>query len=417
MNQILSERSAGTKSWPLVALACLLTLLSVSTADAGEMTAKWKDGLSLSDGEGTTLKIGGRIFSDWAFFNEDDDYRASAGSIADGTEFRTARLFASGKIGGVVEYKSQIDFAKDANELKDMYLGLVRIPGTQVGVRVGRFKQPFSLEEMESGRFITFMERSVTAGFAPSRQSGLMLHGRFQEDRGTLAASVYRETSSHGKQQADGQYSFAGRLTYLPWIDEGRDAMLHLGAAVTQRNDGDSVEFGLEPEAHLQPDYTNVDGDGLQLDADSWTLVGLESALVVGRFSAQGEYLMISTVGAGGAEDGSFSSYYVQGSVFLTGEARPYKKSAATFSRVKPKDPMTADGGLGALELAVRVSNADLNDGDYAGGTLDAVTVGANWYVQNNTRVMLNWVRTDGDVEGGSKGVTQAIQARFQVDF
>jgi hypothetical protein len=30
---------------------------------------------------------------------------------------------------------------------------------------------------------------------------------------------------------------------------------------------------------------------------------------------------------------------------------------------------------------------------------------------------MLNWVRTDGEVEGGSKGVTQAIQARFQVDF
>jgi phosphate-selective porin OprO/OprP len=395
----------------------VLTFFSISTANAGELTAKWKDGLSLSDGEGTTLKFGGRIFNDWAFFYEDDDFRASDGPIADGTEFRTARLFASGTIGGVVEYKSQIDFAKDTNELKDMYLGLVRIPGTQVGVRVGRFKQPFSLEELDSGRYITFMERSVTASFAPSRQSGLMLHGGFQDDRGTLAASVYRETSSHGKQQADGQYSFAGRLTFLPWIDEDRNALLHVGAAVTQRNDGDSVEFGLEPEAHLQPDYTNVDGDGLQLAADSWTLVGLESAVVVGRYSAQAEYLLINTAGAGGAEDGSFSSYYVQGSVFLTGESRPYKKSASTFSRVKPKDPMTADGGHGALELAVRLSNADLNDGDYVGGTLDAVTLGANWYIQNNTRVMLNWVRTDGEVEGGSKGVTQAIQARFQVDF
>ena len=38
----------------------------------------------------------------------------------------------------------------------------------------------------------------------------------------------------------------------------------------------------------------------------------------------------------GQGSDPDFSSWYVFGSGFLTGEHRPYKASSGTFSRVKP---------------------------------------------------------------------------------
>ena len=78
----------------------------------------------------------------------------------------------------------------------------------------------------------------------------------------------------------------------------------------------------------------------------------------------------------------------------------------------------------GAVELAARYSSTDLDDGPYQGGTLDAITLGANWYLNPNTRLMFNWVRSDGespdpteDNPQSATGVVNTFQTRFQVDF
>ncbi|MDR6306728.1 phosphate-selective porin [Nitrobacter vulgaris] len=49
-------------------------------------------------------------------------------------------------------------------------------------------------------------------------------------------------------------------------------------------------------------------------------------------------------------------------------------------------------GGIGAWEIAARYSYMDLNDNLVFGGKQNNVTVGLNWYLNDNMRVMFNWI-------------------------
>jgi phosphate-selective porin OprO/OprP len=182
---------------------------------------------------------------------------------------------------------------------------------------------------------------------------------------------------------------------------------LHLGLSVSDREPtGDAVRFRSRPESHLSPRLVDTSGFG----ADGVTLVDLEGALVVGPFSAQGEYIQASVDSLVGP-DPDFDSFYVYGSWFLTGEHRPYKNSAGAFDRLKPRRVLGE--GPGAWEIAVRYSTLDLTDSGIEGGELDDVTFGLNWYPYANVRWMLNYVMAD--LDGTGEG--DAIQMRFQIDF
>ena len=71
------------------------------------------------------------------------------------------------------------------------------------------------------------------------------------------------------------------------------------------------------------------------------------------------------------------------------------------------------DGGFGAWELALRYSYLNLNDELADGGILSDITAGTNWYVNPNTRVMLNYVHADLD----DVDETSAVTVRTQIDF
>jgi len=75
----------------------------------------------------------------------------------------------------------------------------------------------------------------------------------------------------------------------------------------------------------------------------------------------------------------------------------------------------TGAGGSGAWEIAGRFSTLDLNDGAILGGEVDVITIGLNWYLNRNTRVMLNLQDIDLDQGGADK--VQAVQVPFQIDF
>ncbi|MFP4257307.1 MAG: OprO/OprP family phosphate-selective porin, partial [Desulfobacterales bacterium] len=150
-------------------------------------------------------------------------------------------------------------------------------------------------------------------------------------------------------------------------------------------------------------------------DAD---IMSLEAAMVMGPFSAQGEYMQ-SFVGSDAANDPDFSGYYVYGSYFLTGESRNYKPGSGSFGRVKPnRDFSFHKQGAGAWELGVRYSSLDLNDESIEGGELNDLTLGVNWHLNPNVRTMINYVYADledrADVDDDSANI---LQARFQVDF
>jgi phosphate-selective porin OprO/OprP len=134
---------------------------------------------------------------------------------------------------------------------------------------------------------------------------------------------------------------------------------------------------------------------------------------VNGPVSLQSEYVR-AFVTRPNANRVDFSSLYVQGSYFLTGEHRTYENATAVFGRVSPKHNFEGIGqGWGAWEIAARYSRLNLDDQPIFGGKLQDVTLGLNWYLNPNTRVMWNYVHADRIDTGGAN----IFQTRFQVDF
>jgi phosphate-selective porin OprO/OprP len=371
--------------------------------------AFWKEGINFTTQDGQfKARVGGRIQNDWAWIGEDNDLKASVGEQEDGTEFRRARLYVSGLIYDNVEFKMQFDFAGGDVAFKDVYLGLTDLPFGKI--RAGHFKEPFSLEELTSSKYTTFLERALPNAFAPSRNTGVMLHGTAltaSDPRMTWAVGAFRDTPDEGDIRDSGGYNFTGRLTWLPWYEDDGASLLHLGGAFSHRNPNDNTaRFRSRPEAHLTDRFVDT-GSFTSTRVD---LVGLEAAWVSGPLSLQGEYVFANAEIASSAK---FSSYYAQVSYFLTGEHRKYKPSAGAFSRVKPEKNYRFDSGPGAWEIAVRYSELDLNDSGISGGALSDISVGLNWYLNPNMKIMWNYVHA----ELSSVGQADMAMMRLQVDF
>ena len=76
--------------------------------------------------------------------------------------------------------------------------------------------------------------------------------------------------------------------------------------------------------------------------------------------------------------------------------------------------------GTGALQLAVRYSELDLNDSGagIAGGEQKSLTLGLNWELNPMSRIMYNFVHAKfSDGTGADSGKLISNLVRFQVDF
>ena len=377
--------------------------------DPADFRVYWKEGINLATLDGDfKLKIGGRLQTDWLFSSEDDTIKLDVGEQEDGVEVRRARLYFSGLIYDNVEYKLQLDFEGGDADFKDAYLGLTDFPLGKL--RMGHFKEPFSLDELTSSKYITFLERALPNVFAPGRNMGFMLHNTCPNERMTTAIGVFRDTDDYGEDVDDGGYNITGRVTALPIYENKGANLVHLGAAYSYRNPDDSIQYRQRPEAHLTDRFVDTGS----FAGDQVDLVGFEAALVEGPFSLQGEYMIAEVDRLGGGSDVEFDGYYVQASYFLTGEHRSYKTSEGAFSRIKPKENYSAaNGGTGAWEVKARYSGLDLSDKDITGGELDNISAGLNWYFNPNTKIMWDYVHADKD----NVGEADMLMMRLQFDF
>jgi phosphate-selective porin OprO/OprP len=370
-----------------------------------------KSGLKIESQDGNfKFQVGGRVMVDAAHYNKDKT------KLGSGAEIRRARLFASGTVYKDWFYKTQVDFAGDATALKDVYLGYQGFK--PVKVTFGNHKEPFSLEELTSSRYITFMERGLPNAFSPGRDVGLSVstHGEsWGASAGYFFDGVKNDTSPYNQG-----WGTTGRLHMAPWKND--TGVVHLGVAASYRGaDGNNeVRFRERPESHVTS--TRLVDTGTLDDFDNQTLLGAEAAAVFGPFSMQGEYIQTSVDHDGPVSDPDFNGWYVYASYFLTGESRPYKASSGTFGRVVP-DSIVGKGGHGAWELAARYSTIDLDDSGIDGGKEENITLGVNWYATPNIRFMANYIRAKTDptsvVKYPSAGDEDVdiFQLRAQVDF
>lgn len=361
--------------------------------------------------------FGGRIQLDAAWYNEDQADNGETTELDSGTEFRRARLSAYGTLWKHWDFKSEIDFAENEVEIKDMYIA--NTYWKPLTIQAGNFKEPFSLEQLTSSRFITFMERSLADVFAPERNIGAALY--YAGSNWTAAGGVFSEgIDDDDEEEISGGEGIAatGRITAAPLLDSKR--LVHVGGAISWRNpeasEGDStLRFRQRPESHIA-DQRLVD-TGEIAGVEDFLRYGAEGAFAWGPGSLQAEYIFTDV--NRNLEDVDFDGWYIYGSWFLTGESRAsaYKPEKGAFDRLKPFANF-GSGGWGAWEIAARYSTIDLEDEDIPGGEEDNFTFGLNWYPNPNIRLLANYVKVldleGGDFEGASPDI---FQIRAQVDW
>jgi phosphate-selective porin OprO/OprP len=386
--------------------------------DGKSFKIKYKPGVQIESADKNfKAHVGGRIMVDSVWYDEDKS------DLGDGTEIRRGRLFLSGTMYKVWDYKFQYDFTSSGSGgIRDAYFRYKGLkPAT---LSVGNLKVPFSLEELTSSKYITFMERALPNVFAPGRRLGALLnaHG----DYWTFAAGIYGdEVDGDVDDEGDEPWEIGGRVTVAPLHEKTRALHLGVGAVYADPNDAGSVRFRQRPESHVtSARFVNTGS----LDTDDFWRIGPEVALVYGPFAVQGEYMHVGVNRSSGS-DVDFDGWYVEGSYFLTGESRAYSPKKGSFGRVKPKRNL-GDGGYGAWQVGVRYSTVDLTDEDVLGGEEDNVTIGLNWHVNPYIRFMFNaiWVNNDEDATGNAShlhtGELSAgdddpfiAQVRAQIDF
>lgn len=357
----------------------------------------------------------GRLFLDGAA------YREGKKPMSNGTELRKIRVGAAGGIGDDWLFEVEFDAADDDFEVKDAWIA--RRVGSLGLLRFGNFKEPFSLEELTSSRFISFLERGLPNAFAPGRAIGVS--GTLAMPRVWVSAGVFGQDVDEVGEAELGEsegWGVTGRVVGR-W-GSGETGLLHVGASATRRvpdarvgGEG-RVRFRTYSASHV--DRVRFLNTGHIKGVDHHSVVGLEGAAQLRSLVVQGEYMRARvTPLEEGQPVATFHGAYVSATWFPFGGRRVYDPFIAEFG------PNRAEGGLRDVEVALRYGTLDLNDpvAGVEGGTGEAWTAGLNWYLTPRMRVMANYAwldhgplaDADGDFEGDDD--YQVLGVRFQVWF
>lgn len=414
--------------------AALLGLAPAAMAD----TAETKGGLTVKTDDGRfEFKLGGRFHIDtYAFLGCDNDVggvgsECAAADTVGGMFLRRGYVTATGKLYGW-KFKSEYDLASGtaANTTwREAWVSTEALGGEIV---IGQFKPYRSMEELTSSNDILMMERPYSSATAlyggGSRQFQLGAGYKLMFPIGSWGLSAYNLKGIGGTTN-DG-LGVSTRLTFLPI--ESERGNLHFGLVYGQDDFNQGATTGgpgangtiagrssasqvTSPTIATAPLAGTLGVTGV---GKAQTTYSAEAAGAFGPFFFQAEYANSTLEQAAPTADQDVVSYYVQTSVFLTGETKPYKKDRGTFGSPKPI------GEYGAWELAARYDTIANDDITGAAGKpeIAQVTAGVNWYVNPNVRFMLNYSMGEGEVTNTGTNVAsskevEAIALRTQLSF
>lgn len=446
-----------------------ITALEERIKETEKVKAKYGPGLHFESADGNfTAAIDGRLQVDSQYNITNDVLPANGAStpneLNSGANIRRARLGVEGTLYKDWFYKFEYDFSRGngsvTSGITDAFLRWT-YPGSPFSLKVGSFKEPFSLEEATSNRFLTFIERNmivntfvdnpntyktgIGANWAEERfQAGIAFQTEPVGSWSSAATSVNPNgNNSRNNGSGDTSWEVIGRISFLPW-KESESKFFHIGGSgghtVVNSQFRANGQFNNGGMSFVAFPGTNVDRTSIlntsnltlgNLDApgsriiDNYNRFGAEMALVYGPFSLQGEYIQTDIHGTGYSGESLFG-YYGYASYFLTGESRTYRKETGAWGRIKPNRNFDMKGGWGAWEIAAGYDYINLNDGNVRGGKADTIKFGLNWYPLSHVRAMANYihvldVNTGGVADARSAGFNNAnldiFETRVQFDF
>jgi len=351
---------------------------------------------------------------------------ATTNQLADGADIRRARLGVEGTFFRDYDYKFEYDFSRGngsaAAGITDAYINW-RL-SSPFGVKVGQFKEPFSLEEATSNRFLTFIERNMAVNSFSDNPNAYKvgIGANYSLDQFAFMAALQTEpvgggwayntsvntngNNNRNNGSGDTGWDVTGRIVGRPWLHSEKK-FLHIGASGSYRsvnnnylgngtfNNG-GMTFTSTPDGNVDRtailttgNMSNLTGT---LKVEDITRFAAESALVYGPFSAQAEYLQANISGQGYGSGETLDGYYGYVSYFMTGESRVYKAKTGAWDRIKPAHNFDMKNGWGAWELALGYDNLNLTDNLITGGEAQTFKTALNWYPNSHMRLMANFI-------------------------
>ena len=397
-------------------------------------------GVKIKSGK-NQIKLGGRIHFDVGMYNNDKGAKCEVNDTTDGsclvsgTNFRRLRLAMSGKYDDMFYYKASVDWGASAKQGSDAtdnasvdeaFLGYKLAKNTTFSI--GKQKMPVAFAESTSSNDMAFIERApsldaMTDETIGPKRMGAQLRNWDKKMGYLVELGMHGSSDTFSTEQTNEDFGLGGRIAYAPILSKKQ--VLHLGywhnkTLVDNRRYGAASQRGV---TDLQWNYRiglNVADEkflDMEDDADDvggWTDMvhyGAEFAYLMGPAWVQAEWIwgeFNRDVMSG--DTNTFTSYKANGGYYqfgyVIGSERRYTIKKGGWKAPKVKNAINK-GGTGVHEIALRRDQLSLNDLADSGssgttineGTQKTWTLGYNWYLNNNNRVMVNYIHVDVDCE------------------
>ncbi len=363
-----------------------------------------------------------RIYIDGAYFFDKNAYN----QIGNGIIVRRARFAAKANLWENWYGEIDLDFAGAQMELKDVYLKYTT-KNQKTFLKVGNFKEGFSMESTTTSRYITFIERSLVNEFTPSRHLGFnattwgnnynVIAGVHFQQVGELEQVTYTQNLNKDFGVDEG-YSLTTRIVGRPISND--NITLHIAGNATYRTPETSWEFN--DQYRISTRSISTVNRKKYLDTDN--IVGVENIFLYGAEFAtfyknimfQTEYMVHNINRIEGLQPVKNDGFYAQAGYIVFGGAYQYNKAEAEPTQIKRGKEW------GDIELAARYDYLNLNDenAQIFGGSAEAYTFGLNYHVNSNVKFMLNYTYINHDRYASGKGklfVGHDIDGNLTTDY
>ena len=362
-----------------------------------------------------TFKPDGRLLLDFTGTN-DSKY---AGRNISGADLESARLGGEGTIGPL-GYHVEAEFAGDKVSLRQTYLTYqMKIFGEESKLYVGNFLKDLGTEGSSELARVPFMQRSAASevGEPLNDSFGLGTQLFVYGTNWHYSVSVSGDAPpSSTTGTTDDSITYLTRAHWNPL--KGDDGFIHVGAwyyyenisrGVASINNTPSIAFSfnqnLDVSASSIANPNQDHGSGFELGG------------VYKSFWLMSEYAK-RTIDSSTSDAVSRHGSALSAGWLMTGETPGFSSRDGSWHGTNVIHPVTS-GGLGGWELAARVDHYDFTGAPH-GGDGDAYTVGLNWYLNDWSRLMFNYIRWYTDNKVGSytgPDWGNAVGVRTQIVF
>ncbi len=345
-------------------------------------------------------------------------YFENKNQMSNGTVFRRLTFAMKAVLWKDWQAEFDVDFGEDVSvdpqtSLRDMWVQYT-FPDLKLSLRAGNFKDPFGMENLNSSRLLTFLERTaITNALRIGRRIGVS--ARYWNDYGQVTAAVmgHEGGTRKDKGQDDEGWASTLRISVAPINNHGEN--LHVGLAgsykipdVVSDLPKNTIEISARTETYVfDPKFlhsNNID------DVNYYNRYGAELMYVNGPFYFQSEFMgalikrwdinkKYSLLNRN--PNIHLKGGYVMATYMLTGETRYYYVDEGEVGPIEsPKN------SWGAVELAARYSVTDLNDpkAGIIGGQSNQLMLGVNYYPNTNIKLQFNYSMVNLDKNANRKG-------------